>query len=334
VPLLALVCLTWGAVPLCAQDQDVAQAARLARERKAAQQNGPHHVYTDEDFKRNKILTPEDETPVISRAAPPEKKKAEPQVADENQETTSLGEVARRYRQEKAAHQAEQSAKRSAPWHYPMDVAGNTLAAPKPEVVPGSGSLRGEELKPAPRRIAPAPRNIPPVAAPREFAPAAKNVVPVPPSVVPGPRNNFPSRISPFAPREGFIPRGSPPSMPLAVLAGSLTRQKVQPGDSWWKLASRYLGRGSRWEELIRVNPGLSRDPARLAAGIYIFVPRNARANASEKPASIVVQKGDTLWSLAREHFGKGSLWPQLAAANPEITQSTKLPIGTKLALP
>jgi nucleoid-associated protein YgaU len=48
----------------------------------------------------------------------------------------------------------------------------------------------------------------------------------------------------------------------------------------------------------------------------------------------IVVQKGDTLWSLAREHLGGGQFWPQLAAANPAITQFTELKIGTKLKLP
>lgn len=331
VPLFALVCSAGNAVPLRAQDQDVAEAARQARERKAAQQpNGTRHVYTDEDLKRNKILTPEDETRVISRKAPqsaPEKKNVEPQVADENQNATSLGEVARRYREEKAARQAERAAKNAAPSRYPLDVPGKALAAPKPEVMPGSGSLRGDELKPAERKLAPTPRNILPAPASKDFAPAAKNVVPAP-------RNNFPARVSPFAPREMVVPRGPQPNAPLAVLARSLARQKVQPGDSWWKLASRYLGKGSRWEELLRVNPGLSRNPGRLPAGVYIFVPGNARAKTPEPPASIVVQKGDTLWSLACDYLGRGSLWPQLVAANPEITQFTKLQIGTKIKLP
>lgn len=333
VPLFALVCSTWSAVPLRAQDQDVAEAARQARERKAAQQpNGARYVYTDEDLKRNKILTPEDETRVISRKAPqsaPEKKNVEPQVADENQGATSLGEVARRYRQEKAARQAEQAAKSAEPSRYPMDVPGKALAAPKPEVMPGSGSLRSDELKPAPRKLVPTPRNIlpAPASASKDFVPAAKNVVPMP-------RNNFPARVSPFAPRETVVPRGPQSNAPLAVLASSLVRQKVQPGDSWWKLASRYLGKGSRWEELLRVNPGLSRDPGRLPAGVYIFVPGNGRARTSAPPASIVVQKGDTLWSLARDYLGRGSWWPQLAAANPEITQFTRLQIGTKIKLP
>jgi len=193
--------------------------------------------------------------------------------------------------------------------------------------MPGSGSLRGGGLKPVPHRIVPAPRNDLP-------APAAGNVVPVPRTVAPVPRNNFPARISPFAPRATVVPRSSQPNAPLAAMTRSLTRQKVQPGDSWWRLASRYLGKGSRWEELLRVNPGLSRDPERLPAGTYIFVPGNVRAKTPAPRGPIVVERGDTLWSLAREYLGSGPLWRQLAATNPEITQFTRLKIGTKLKLP
>src|SRR5579883_2888391 len=44
--------------------QDVAEAARQERARKAAQANQPHHVYTEEDLKKAQILTPYD----VSRA--------------------------------------------------------------------------------------------------------------------------------------------------------------------------------------------------------------------------------------------------------------------------
>ena len=77
-----------------AQDSDLAEAARQARERKAARQNSARHVYTDDDLKRNKILTPDDENCVVSRRAPqpaPEKKNAESQTADENQDAPSAG---------------------------------------------------------------------------------------------------------------------------------------------------------------------------------------------------------------------------------------------------
>lgn len=305
----ALLCGALSAAPLRAQD--VAEAARQERERKAAKQNAPHHVYTEEDLKQNKILTEDDQSRVSARkAAPPapEKKVVEPQVAEQKpeqkQETESLGEVARRYRQEKAARQAEQAAKSESPTRYPLVLPNESLAAPKAEVAPESGSLRADELK----------------SLPRMFAPKA--------------RNSFPSRVSPFISRDAVVPRSPAANVPLAVLADSLRREKVQPGDSWWKLASRYLGKGSRWEELVRVNPGLSRDPNQLMAGTFVFVPQRLRARASPPGVQLVVQKGDTLWSLAREHLGCGQSWPQLAAANPGITQFKKLQIGAKLNLP
>lgn len=325
IALLALLSATLSAAPLCAQD--VAEAARQERERKAAQPNAPHHVYTDEDLKRNKILTPEDSSRVIAHkqnSSVPEnketapqlaeqKKETEPQVTEQNQNTESLGEVARRYRQEKAARQAEaeQAAKSESPSHYPLNLPPASLATPKPMVAPSSGSLRSDELKPAPSALLPAPH---------AYAPAT--------------RNNFPSRLSPFVPRDTIVPRSPVPSVPLAVLASSVHREKVQQGDSWWRLASRYLGKGSRWAELLRVNPGLSQDPHKLMAGTLVFVPKGVRPKKALPGPQILVRKGDTLWSLAREHFGCAQSWPQLAAANPEITNFTKLQIGSQLNLP
>jgi hypothetical protein len=108
-------------------------------------------------------------------------------------------------------------------------------------------------------------------------------------------------------------------SLPSGAI--SLQIWRIQPGDSWWKLYARYLGSGSHWTELLCVNPGVTRDPGRLPAGIYVFVPGNARTRPAAPRTSMAEQKGDNFLSLAREHLGGGQFWPQLAAANPEITQ-------------
>jgi nucleoid-associated protein YgaU len=313
-----------GAAPARAQD-DVAEAARQARERKTAQQNSPHHVYTDEDLKRAKILTPEDASRALtSRTVPatpekpqveigkteqkPEQIQTQPSTQEQNQETPSLGEVARKYRQEKEARHAEEAAKRNEPSRYPLELPKESLAVSKAAVVgPLSapmGSLRGDELHLARR---PAPN--------------------LPPGV-----GSF--RMSPFTPRLAVVPVAPHATAPLATLVASLQRKQVQAGDSWWKLAHLYLGDGSRWAELLRVNPGLSQDPRRLRAGTYVFVPQNARARAAPPGTQVTVRKGDTLWSLAREQLGCGGAWPALAAANPEITNVNQLQIGAKLRIP
>ncbi|HTQ96035.1 MAG TPA: hypothetical protein VMH89_04480, partial [Candidatus Acidoferrum sp.] len=43
--------------------------------------------------------------------------------------------------------------------------------------------------------------------------------------------------------------------------------------------------------------------------------------------------KGDTLWSLAQEHFGHGSAWACLASSNPQIVDYTHMAVGTVVRL-
>ena len=296
-----------GAAPLRAQD--VAEAARQARERKASQQNSQHHVYTDEDLKHAKILTPEDASRAqISKNLPAPPAKQQEMGAEKKQDTPeapSLGEVARRYRAEKEARQAaEQTAKQIQPSRYPLELPKVSLAAPSAPVGPLRGSLREDEVPLARRPLS---------------------------SDAPG---NTGLRVSPFLPRHAAIPGNAPAVPSLASMVAGLQRMQVQPGDSWWRLAHRYLGDGARWMELLRVNPGLSRDPRKLPSGIVVFVPQMRQARAAPPGPEITVRKGDTLWSLAREHLGSGAAWPQLAAANPEITKFNQLQIGTKLKIP
>jgi len=313
----ALLLAMLGTAPSRAQDvQDVAEAARQARERKAAQQNSPHHVYTDDDLKRTRILTQEDASrAMISRNAPatPEKaaveigKTGQKQEVEQDQEAPSLGEIARKYRQEKEARRAEEAAKKIEPSQYPLDLPNNSFAAPNAAVDPISrpaGSLREDELRPAKRPV---------------------------PNLAPGISN---LRMSPFTPRREVMPSAPRADAPLSTLVASLQRKQVQAGDSWWKLAHQYLGNGSRWAELLRVNPGLSHDPRRLRAGTYVFVPQSARVRAAPPRSQVTVLKGNTPWSLAREQLGCGGAWPKLAAANPEITNFHQLQIGAKLSIP
>jgi len=48
----------------------------------------------------------------------------------------------------------------------------------------------------------------------------------------------------------------------------------------------------------------------------------------------IVVQPGDTLWNLSRQHLGRGTRWLELLAANPAVDDPTRLVPGTQLVLP
>ena len=55
---------------------------------------------------------------------------------------------------------------------------------------------------------------------------------------------------------------------------------------------------------------------------------------AGEAAASTyTVKKGDTLFSIAREVYGKGGQWQRIASANPGLSPST-LKAGTTIAIP
>jgi LysM repeat protein len=305
-----------------AHAQDTADAAHQERARKATRQKHPSpHVYTDEDLKRDKILTPEDQARVAARRnqknAAPGQQNAEASPADANQSAESLGEIARRYRQEKAQREAEEAAKKSfAP--FPYSVADPTLAIPKPEIAP---------LTPPDK-----PTFFP-------FSVSRSSL-----------GNNAHGRISPFQPRPLLAAPGervapvTPPVLraehvapakptPPIELPG-LHEIQAQRGDSWWKLAQRYLGDGARWHELRALNPATSGLVEFLRQGSVVLVPGASSVNRGSSKSTILVKKGDTFWGLARTHFGHGTAWSCLASANPQVSDLTRLSIGSVLQLP
>src|SRR5260370_41928802 len=98
-------CLFFGAAQCRAQAaQDVAEAARQERARKE-QAKKQKHVYTDEDLRRAKILTPDDEALVEAKRkqqpAPVEEQAQPPIDADTTLAQLPLGDIARRYRNAK-----------------------------------------------------------------------------------------------------------------------------------------------------------------------------------------------------------------------------------------
>jgi nucleoid-associated protein YgaU len=296
---------------LYAQDQDVAEAARQQQTHKSQQPATPRHVYTDEDLKRSHILTPEDKklAEAHRKELPAPAEKSSPAIDATNPQPESLGEVARRYRREKVERETEAAAakQKKTPAPFRVELPSTTFAAPKRPVAP----LRAPSTVARPAPVVPSPAATPRVA----------------PS----------SRVSPFSPRPSLPSYGSPapnvnPSAP--VPSREFQQVKVQPGDSLWRMARRYFGDGARWQELLSLNPGLAAHPDSLAAGSTVVVPAAASKPAHGSPPVITVQVGDSLWSLARVHLGRGSDWPRLAHANPQVSDFLHLQVGSQLQLP
>jgi nucleoid-associated protein YgaU len=313
--------------------QEVADAARQEKARKETEPKSLRHVYTEEDLKRKVILTPEDQERVEARkhqqGATPAEQTAKQAPNDTNPQTESLGEIARRFRQEKAARDAELAArKKFSPFLY--QVPGDSLAEPN------SGALGAPEAGADPMA--------PPIGPVRRHAP---NVFP--PAVTPR------GRISPFQPRPLHSPPSTPPaallmvpgltagvpnvapptekSLPTEPVNARMRHIEVQRGQCWWKLAEYYLGNGARWPELRKWNADAGGPPELLKRGTVVVVPE--AAGRGEFPSQIVkVQKGDSLWLLAEEHLGRGSAWTCLASANPQIVDYTHMAVGTLVRLP
>jgi nucleoid-associated protein YgaU len=309
----AFLCLVSLSASYRVSAQDVAEAARQEKARKAAQGKPKSKVYTDEDLKQPQILTPEDRARAQSGKKDPvySPNQLPPQSVDaiNDPPSESLGEIARRYRREKAARQAEEAAKSQSP--FKMELPKAALAAPVlPRVAPA--------MPPASSRRDPFSRALvsaAPHGAVSGVAPAAAVPVTVAPRVA-----------SPLVPN----------SAPKSELAGSLktgTVVTIQSGDSLWKLARQYLGRGSRWHELLAVNPGLP-DPNLIQPGKVLVIPQTMAGKHPGLPSSILVKKGDSLWRIAEAQFGHGGQWLCLARANPQIHDFDHIEPGQALTIP
>lgn len=99
----------------------------------------------------------------------------------------------------------------------------------------------------------------------------------------------------------------------------------VIPGDTLWNLAVKYLGKGSKYTEIKKLN-GLKSDT--LSIGMKLKIPGT---DAGYQCIHTVV-KGDTLWNLAAKYLGKGIRYHEIKNLNG--LKSDSLTIGMKLKIP
>jgi nucleoid-associated protein YgaU len=127
--------------------------------------------------------------------------------------------------------------------------------------------------------------------------------------------------VTPAKPATAIAP-AVPPKLNVVV---------VKPGDSLWKLAEENLGKGTRWRELLAVNPAIV-DPDHIDAGSQIFLP--SIASSFRTATRIIVRKGDTLSQIAQNQFGRASLWSCIAQANPSVHNPNLIYEGQSLLRP
>lgn len=99
-----------------------------------------------------------------------------------------------------------------------------------------------------------------------------------------------------------------------------LPRYTVARHDTLWGIAERHLGEGTRWRDILALNPRLD-DPDHLESGWLLVLPADA-TGLNPPPAAegvgrvVTVAPGDTLWDLAQTHLGDGRRHTDLYAAN------------------
>src|SRR5271165_612471 len=398
-----------------AQDasQDVAEAARQARARKAARAGETSqvssHVYTNDDLQRGRIL-PESgdagalasvaarkkDSPAAMTSSVPAVTPAAGEVRDSST-TESLGEVARRYRREKAAREALRASTIPAesPFHLQVAQPGLAEMLPRPVALQPAAGLQEKSTRTVVKAVAgigavkrdpfvrPAMVTVPPraalaaavivkrttsedsgrkspinglverrsatvVAVASENAERARKAVAQPPTmkgaaIAPTPRRGVDTVGTGIAPRRPLMPSAGVASVRRVGEASGVSGGTVaiRAGDSLWKLARRYMGRGARWREWLGSNPEIS-DPRRLRPGLRLVVPGELDARKRGGPGgtvtggaqSVTVRTGDSLWKIAAAHYGHGADWPCVAQANVLLHGNEVIHPGQVLLLP
>ena len=118
----------------------------------------------------------------------------------------------------------------------------------------------------------------------------------------------------------------------------------ISEGDTYSSIAEEWFGDKTRWNLIAKENPTI--DPMRLKIGQRIYLPPKdvaaaQAATAAAEPVPVegeliyTVQSGDTLSSIARDHFGDSSKWRDIYDRNRETIGSDAgaLKVGMKLRL-
>jgi nucleoid-associated protein YgaU len=104
----------------------------------------------------------------------------------------------------------------------------------------------------------------------------------------------------------------------------TMVEKKTNPGLPAW---------GTPDAGIAAATPAAAAKPAAAAA-----MPADAAPAATgENPYTqwYEVQKGDTLWKIAKEHYGDGSLYPEIFKANQDVlSDPDKIQVGQKLRIP
>ncbi len=321
--LLGVLTLSAGIVSA----QSLGEIARRDRERRASL-GQPSRLLTNEDFRRERILQPAHEAAPQPVAQPSEPAPGPPAstYAPVPQTGISLGEYARRLREQRAARDLREQLARSlsippAPVEQLPDVS--------PAPLPAASSMRFLSVSYESLGAQPAVSLGEYARRLREQREAlqAQTQPAVAPPVEPGPaRTAEPATgvsLGEYARRLQAEKRKQSEPPPADSSAGvPLNVIGVQRGDSLWKLSAFYLGNGSSWVSLWKANPQV-RNPNLIHPGQLLRLPESSELARSVKQAP-----------KKAELAGLSTVTPAQALpspAAPEAAQGAGIPVALEL---
>jgi len=130
----------------------------------------------------------------------------------------------------------------------------------------------------------------------------------------------------------------APPPLPEPKTEKTKT-YVVKKGDTLSDIAEKFYGKQKKWRLIAKANPKV--DPNNLRVGEKLTIPA---ATAKTQPAAPTpsdkriyqVKKGDTLYSIAKQVYGKGEKFRLILSANADLLKGDpkNLRPGMKLKIP
>jgi nucleoid-associated protein YgaU len=309
------ICAFSASAPVWAQD--VAEAARQARKNK--QGDGLKHVYTEEDLKRKKILTPEDQAALDAKRREQPTPGAAPDALTldaNNLGELPLGDVARMYR---ALKEWNAITAQPGDFHLPS-AAGAELATPKAATsfaIPTPRNAQPANAAP----VAPVLANSQTVVAPAFTAATVSAPKSAPEFVMPKPLQAPPSKSATPA----------PPALSNGVVATSAAFASTAAAIAPAVASGAPTVSAEVAPNAVPVAREFGMPRPREIAPNGTTAPVAPAFTSPVAPATIVVQRGDSFWKLAQVNLGDGHRWHEIAAVNPHIVDPQHLVPGTVL---
>jgi nucleoid-associated protein YgaU len=348
-----------------ASAQSLGDLARQERERKGDQPHRTVHVYINEDLARPQILVPEDQKRIQVKKGVPQIGEPSPKVvspAGEQAQFTILPftRVAGRHLLTQMQRPREVSAT------VAPSTSAARLAAPSLAPAPLNNVTHA-----APVQVASTQAHDRPTANDSTDAvkrPTASVAVLAAPSLAPAPLNNV-SHAAPVQVASTQAPHDRPtaidsadavkrpstsaarsaaPSLapaPLNVVSHSAPVQvastQTQHDKATVTATTDAVKRPSTSAAGLAA-PSLAPAPLNVVshsapvqvASTQAPHERPTATDSTDAVKRVRVERGDTLYGIAKVHLGRGEDWPRLAASNPKVTDPTHLPVGTWLRLP